>query len=541
MRNGSGNGPGGDTGDIALCSVESSCAHPVAAPNIPTVHTTDAIKTTHLSLLKCPPVRKVLIGFVVISVAVCSAETIRLKNGRSIVADNVRETDGKVEYEIGDNTYRIPKSLVDKIESSVPSLSDPTFATPSPAARPQTPADMAYKPATPVPAAGSNYDFKVPANDPSLKVVHDGKVDLEILNQLDSVGNRTSASAGYFLAARFEYDRGDRELARRYFERALGYAPDNAMILTHYAALLIQTGHARDAINYAEHAVQIAPDSADSLSILGYAYFSADRARDAISPWEKSLQVRADEKLQALLDRTKRELSVEASYSERDTGRFTLRYEGSATRDSLRQQIVSALDKDYDELTSELGISPYQNVPVILYTEQAFFDVTQAPTWTGALNDGKLRIPIRGIDYVTPELARVLKHELTHSFINQASAGRCPQWLNEGIAQMEEGRTLGTRAARLAQIYKENSQIPLHALEGSFMKFSSAEALIAYDESLAGALYIRDTYGASDFRRLLERVRQGGTFEQAMTDVLRVDYSRFERDLGDYLLQKTGQ
>ena len=73
-----------------------------------------------------------------------------------------------------------------------------------------------------------------------------------------------------------------------------------------------------------------------------------------------------------------------------------------------------------------------------LYTGQAFFDVTQAPSWTGAVNDGKLRIPIEGVGSITPELAHVLKHELAHSFINQISAGRCPQWLHEGIAQALE-------------------------------------------------------------------------------------------------------
>jgi len=68
-------------------------------------------------------------------------------------------------------------------------------------------------------------------------------------------------------------------------------------------------------------------------------------------------------------------------------------------------------------------------------------DVTRAPSWSGAINDGKLRIPVSGVQSVTPELARVLKHELTHSFISQMSSNRCPTWLNEGIAQMEEGKS----------------------------------------------------------------------------------------------------
>jgi len=94
-----------------------------------TVHTTADTRKIHHLLLDCAPVRKVFIGFLLISAVACSAETIHLKNGRSIVAENVREKDGKVEYEIGDNTYRIPKSLVEKIETSVPPLADLGNAT----------------------------------------------------------------------------------------------------------------------------------------------------------------------------------------------------------------------------------------------------------------------------------------------------------------------------------------------------------------------------------------------------------------------------
>lgn len=475
------------------------------------------------------------------SATACLADTIVLKNGRTIVADSVREKDGKIEYEIGDDTYRIPKSLVDKIESSPAATTSPLPETSSATVNVTRPQNLdAYTKAVPVAPKATSMDLHLAANDPALRVVRDGKVDLDVLNQLDHGGNANSAAAGYLIAGLFEYEHGNRDNATRYMERALGFGPDNAAVLANYAALLIQNGRPREAIDYAERATLIAPGSAETFTVLGYAYFNSDRGRDAITAWEKALELHPDDKLQAVLDRAKRESNVEANFTERDTGRFTLRYEGSVTQDTTRQAIVSALDKDYDELSNDLGISPSQNIPVILYTEKAFFDVTQAPTWTGALNDGKLRIPIRGVDYVTPQLARVLKHELTHSFVNQAAGGRCPQWLNEGIAQMEEGRTLDGRVTRLALIYKGGNQIPLDALEGSFMKFSNAEALIAYDESLAAALYIRDTYGTSEFRRLLEHVSEGGTFQQALVDVLHEDYPRFERDLADYLSSKSG-
>src|SRR5207342_2089604 len=99
---------------------------------------------------------------------------------------------------------------------------------------------------------------------------------------------------------------------------------------------------------------------------------------------------------------------------------------------------------DYDALVRDLGSPPRDNILVTLYIEQAFFDVTHAPSWSGAVNDGKLRIPVSGLSSMTSELARVLKHELAHSFVNQASGGRCPTWLNEGIAQAVEPKSLAS-------------------------------------------------------------------------------------------------
>src|ERR1700733_15532786 len=46
-----------------------------------------------------------------------SADTIHLKNGRTILADHVRENGSRYEYDIGDDSYAIPKSSVDRIEA----------------------------------------------------------------------------------------------------------------------------------------------------------------------------------------------------------------------------------------------------------------------------------------------------------------------------------------------------------------------------------------------------------------------------------------
>src|ERR1700758_5837159 len=44
------------------------------------------------------------------------ADTIHLKNGRTILADHVRENGNRYEYEIGDDSYAIPRNSVDRVE-----------------------------------------------------------------------------------------------------------------------------------------------------------------------------------------------------------------------------------------------------------------------------------------------------------------------------------------------------------------------------------------------------------------------------------------
>src|SRR6185369_15047178 len=194
------------------------------------------------------------------------------------------------------------------------------------------------------------------------------------------------------------------------------------------------------------------------------AQFAAGRNRDAIQSWKKSLALRPDPTIERMLLKAERETSAESDYSERETSHFVLRFEGSQSSAGFREQLLSTLESHYQDLAHIFGTEPSSSVQVVLYTSQAFFDVTRAPSWIGALNDGKLRIPLHGVDSVTPELSRIVRHELIHTFINQLSAGRCPAWLNEGIAQMLEPRTLGARIARLGEVFKAEREIPLNML-----------------------------------------------------------------------------
>lgn len=453
-----------------------------------------------------------------------SAEVIHLKNGRTIWADHVRDNGNHVEYDLGDDSYAIPKDVVDHIEAGgvPPQLSSSGGDS------------------------GKSHDVPdfAPADsmktEPGLidRVVHDDQVDIDALQAIEHTSPATAAT-GYFIAGKFEFDRGNFPKARGYFETALRFDSENPTILNYLASLLVRIGNPREALSYAEHAVRIVPDSPDALDVLGYAQSAADRTGDAIHTWKRSLQLRPDATVQQLLAKAQRDATSEADYSERESSHFTLHYEGQQSSEALRRELIASLESSYDDLVRELGAAPRGSIAVILYTGQAFFDVTQAPSWSGAINDGKLRIPIEGVSSVTPELARVLKHELAHSFINQIANGRCPQWLHEGIAQAMEPKPL-LSGRRLAELFHAEREIPFNALEGSFMRFSPMEATLAYDESLAAIQFIDDTYGTSELQRILQRLAEGSSTEAALRTTIHSDYGQLQTEVARYLADKYG-
>ena len=449
------------------------------------------------------------------------AEVIRLKGGDVIYVDSVKEGANRVEYSIGDDTYAIPRSRVQSIETGVRPQSTP----------PHSQAEIAaYTP-----------DTTTVGDGPLLgKIVREGNVDRFALASIALQHNAKQTAAAFYLAGKLDYLSGKFSEARSDFETALANDPEDPNALNFYAALLIRTGNGREAVPYAERAVSVARDSPDALAVLGYAQFAADRPRDAISSWKRSLALRPDASIQQVMARAEREMSAENSYSEREAGHFVLRFEGTQSSVVFRDQLLSTLEADYVELSREFGSEPRSGIPVVLYTNQAFFDVTQEPSWVGALNDGKLRIPLRGLDSVTPDLARVLKHELTHSFVNQLSMGRCPQWLNEGIAQMMEPRLL-VRGANLAQLFKQQQEIPLNSLEGNFSSLSAGAAEVAYDESLAAALYIQTHFGMSDVIRILQRLGHGESAESALRSTIHSDYRQFQDEIGTELIHQFGR
>jgi len=465
-----------------------------------------------------------LLAGMLVAATCARADKIVLKNGRKIVAYNVVEDGDKVRYETTAGQLALPKSIVDHIERGglLPVMGSPAEAA----------ANLNMAPPAMEATAG--------AEEIDHGAVHDGAIDREYITRLEAETSGGSANANeraalaHHAASQFELSRGDLEHALSDARAAASYLPGQPVLLMNVAYIQLQRAEFRESLEYLDRAKRLAPNNGDVYKLSGWAYYGMNQLEPAKRDWEKAQSLHPDTEVQAALEKVQRDIQEEANYRENESAHFELRYDG-ASEPELAREVLRTLEGHYEQIESELNYSPPDPIGVVLYTQQGFADITRAPDWVGALNDGRIRVPVQGLTGVTPELSRVLRHELTHSFIQQKTHGRAPTWLQEGVAQWMEGKRSDESASVLVQVYEQGHAAPLGKLEGSWMGLSEDMVRYSYAWALANVEYIVQTEGMGDIERILDRIAAGRSTEEALHEVLRSDYGDLMQSTAGYL------
>lgn len=434
---------------------------------------------------------------------------------------NVVEEGDRVRYDTSAGQLVLPKSIVDHIEKDGYVPADSSAA-----------ANLAIAPPA-VENLGGSAEIEHGA-------VHDGSVDRTFIASLEaqarggSLGAAERAAYAYHVAARFEAAHGDLDHALADDRTALTYAPEQPALLMSVAYVHLRRSEFKESLDYLERARRVAPQNADVAKLTGWAWYGLNKPDQAVAEWKRAYALRPDADTQAALEKAARDKREEENYKENESSHFNLHYSGAAEPE-LARDVLRTLEAHYDNIESQLDFSPPDSIGVILYTQQAFADITRAPGWVGALNDGRIRVPVQGLTSMTPELSRVLKHELTHSFLRQKTRGRAPAWLQEGVAQYMEGKRSDANAAALVKRYDAHSLPSLADLEDSWMGFPTAAAADAYAWALANVEYIVSQDGMGDVERILDRVAEGQPAEAALRATLHSDYSDLMQSTDEFL------
>jgi tetratricopeptide (TPR) repeat protein len=402
-----------------------------------------------------------------------SAEQILfLKNGRQIVADRYWHEGEQILYERNGSTFGFPRSLLERVVE--------------------------------------------PSSDTGAEAEPES-------------GFRNAVAAEAVEAARQSARDGEFERAVHYYRRALDTEPSSLEIRLELGALLLEQKRFVAAEVQLEQARRAAPEDARVRELLGDVYYAQGRIAYAVREWQAALATRTSPGLLEKLRQALRENDEDIQFDveEPSRTRFFIRYDGRVDERAGRL-VAEALEEEHAELRRELRFTPQKPVAVTLHTAKDFSEAGQVPEWASGLNDGEIRIPLEHVTEMTPKLRRLLRHELTHSFVNAMTAGNCPSWLHEGYAQLREGNDRPDGGARLRAALSEGKLLPLWKLEGPLLGYSKEEAVLAYAQALSATEYLARRRGRSAVLRVFRLLGEGRTMNEALKRVVGLDYEEFQ-------------
>jgi tetratricopeptide (TPR) repeat protein len=280
-----------------------------------------------------------------------------------------------------------------------------------------------------------------------------------------------------------------------------------------------------------ERSVHLGVSDPGTLVALGKVYRQQGNRQRAVEMFQRAREKGAsgtafDESLQRL----ERELDAEWGFDELRSPHFEISFSSGENREAARV-VLGSLEEAYFVVGRKLDSYLPDRTQVVLYPEQEFHDVTQAPSWTGGVYDGRIKLPVRGLHEAGPLLDRTLRHEYAHVVVNHLTHGNVPVWLNEGVAIWAEGDRGDQRLTWARDTIAGRRLFRLGDLRRPFIELPAEQVNVAYAQSYLAVHAIVGEYGERRLRDLLVRLGTGQSFAAAFQQALSTRLADFENGL----------
>lgn len=316
--------------------------------------------------------------------------------------------------------------------------------------------------------------------------------------------------------------------SRDALEQAVEARPESAEYHLLLAQVLLRAGDPRTARRETDRVLELAPDSAPARELSGNLYNREGRLNLAAGEWEAAAQAGGSPMLAEKLRRVRRDMAAEQGL-ERQTSRFfAIQYDRDVPA-PLVQGFFKLLDEAFNALHDQLGEYPREEIPVILYSQVTFRDVTRAPDWSGGLFDGRvIRIPVGGLATVEEAagLLSILKHEMTHAFLYRMAPEGLPLWFNEGLATTFQGWD----PARIRAWFAEHPPEGLATLDNvdRALRGRGGDVTASYAAARLAISELEEMRGFGAVRRIIAEVGAGQAFEEVFRDEARLSVAEFQ-------------
>jgi tetratricopeptide (TPR) repeat protein len=297
--------------------------------------------------------------------------------------------------------------------------------------------------------------------------------------------------------------------------------------------VLLRQGKTAEAEGSLLEALREGGPSAEVFHLLGRVCYREGRLYEAQSYLEQAVQLQPQQgEIAEFLVKISHEVNIAEGMETRRGGTFAISYVDGG--EELGEQTLEVLQQAYGDLGSLLNAFPEGSVTVILYGKRDFAAVTGAPAWAGGAYDGKIRVPVRGLKEMTPQLRRILYHEYAHLLLWTLTHGKLPLWLNEGLAQIAEGAPIHHRD-------DNGAPLPFLRLDRSFDGLSAEDAETAYRQSRDFVQWLLEDYGWPRMLDLLQALGRGERFDKAVASSLLYPGEEFAAVQQRWLEQRQGR
>ena len=184
--------------------------------------------------------------------------------------------------------------------------------------------------------------------------------------------------------------------------------------------------------------------------------------------------------------------------------------------DEVGDEALALADRAILDLSALLAFAPEKKIEIVVYSDPSYSNAAGAelPQWVGAAFDGKLRLPVELVRGEDPRRDATVHHEMAHAFVHLISNGSVPIWMDEGIAQHAEGRSV-------PECWSRAWPFPsMEELRGPFVAENDpVRAFALYAASLALLEHLVELREWRSVPAYLDEIRQGKSEPEAFAEI----------------------
>ncbi len=307
-----------------------------------------------------------------------------------------------------------------------------------------------------------------------------------------------------------------------------------------------------EAIPRLKKALELKPKDLAALETLALCHTELKQASEEVACWETLRELIEEddtEQTRDLRERVTLNLGRMAEENEmimRQGRRFIIYTPVSSEYIHIPDELTDErLEEIYLQITGDLECIPAFRTSIIVL-DPIKFDAVKPASWAGGFAQGGKSMTLKTESFPPSEAGSrlpsrgIVLHEFTHNIVFIAGAGRCPTWLNEGLAFFAEHKD-DTFTEFKPQVPSPEQLMTLDQLEKEFAAIRKLDGgpRVHQAYQLAGlyARFIIQNFTMTAPRLILNSLKTDKTFENALLDVCKLPVPQFERHFRNWIVE----